>query len=83
MNWFQKIWANKFVRDRILAVCFLIVMFVGFWQAYHGITDGEKLRGLIPGMLCLMSVLTMVFEDYEKNNDDSDSDSGSDSGQGR
>ena len=61
MNWIRKIWANKFVRDRILAISFLILMFIGFWQAYHGINDHEKLMGLIPGMLCFMSVLVLAF----------------------
>lgn len=74
MNWFRKIWANKFVRDRILAFSFVILMFIGFWQAYHGVNDHEKLMGLIPGVLCFLSIFTLVFEDYEKNNKDDDHD---------
>jgi hypothetical protein len=30
--------------------------------------------GLIPGVLCFLSIFTLVFEDYEKNNKDDDHD---------
>ncbi len=64
--WFVKAWNNKFIRDRFFAVSFLITMFVGFYFAYHGRNDAEKLWGLVPGMLSFMSIFTIVFDDFEK-----------------
>lgn len=72
INWIVKIWNNKFIRDRIFAVTFLILMFACFIDAYHGHNDAEKLPGLVGGMISLMVILALTFEDYDPNDDDPD-----------
>jgi hypothetical protein len=64
-KWLQKIWRNKFMRDRIIWFFFLVTMFVGFWQAYHAVSDLEKLPGLVAGVISLMVVLCCVFQDFD------------------
>ncbi|HMW90334.1 MAG TPA: hypothetical protein PLI59_02235 [Candidatus Obscuribacter sp.] len=71
-DWLIKIWNNKFIRDRIFAVTFLITMFTCFTFAYHGKTDAEKLPGLIGGMISFMVILVLVFQDYDPGDDDPD-----------
>ncbi|MBN8662389.1 MAG: hypothetical protein LCH63_15310 [Candidatus Melainabacteria bacterium] len=69
-TWILKVWNNKFVRDRILAIIFLILMFANFTAAYHGTTDGEKLPGLVGGMISLLVILAFVFDDYDPDDED-------------
>jgi len=83
MNWLKKTWSNKFVRDRIFAFAFLIVMFTGFWHAYHANSDFHKLIGLVPGVISLVAIFALVFEDFnpkdldEDNNDNDDNNNSS------
>lgn len=70
INWLKKTWSNKFIRDRIFALTFLVVMFTGFWHAYHANSDYQKLVGLVPGLISLMAILALVFEDFDPNDPD-------------
>lgn len=78
VNWLKKTWNNKFLRDRIFALIFLVAMFAGFWHAYHANSDYQKLVGLVPGLLCFMSILGLVFQDFD-GSDPSDKGDGDDS----
>jgi len=65
MNWLKLIWSNKFVRDRIFAFAFLIAMFAGFWHAYHANSDFHKLVGLVPGVISLVAIFVLVYDDFD------------------
>jgi hypothetical protein len=69
INWLKKTWNNKFIRDRIFAFAFLGLMFAAFWHAYHANSDYQRLVGLIPGLICLLCILGLVFQDFDANDD--------------
>jgi hypothetical protein len=66
----KKIWSNKFIRDRIFALTFLVLMFACFWHAYHAQSDFQKAIGIFPGILCLLSIFGLVFEDFKPGEED-------------
>lgn len=69
-TWILKTWNNEWIRDRVLAILHLILMFANFTAAYHGHTDGEKLPGLVGGMISLLVVLAFTFKDYDPDDED-------------
>ena len=66
-NWLKKTWNNKFIRDRIFAFILLGLMFTAFWHADHATTDFQRGVGIIPGLLCFLTLIALMFEDFDPN----------------
>jgi 4-hydroxybenzoate polyprenyltransferase len=58
------------LKDRIIALSLVALMFFAGWMGYHATTDLSKGSWVAVLVLSLLTVLGMMFKDFEKYQDD-------------